>query len=122
MIEVLFRSPAATAIEDRIFARDETLHVPHLLDLEVIQVLRRYVRAREISAARGGEMLLDLADMPLTRYAHHPHLPRIWDLRDSATAYDAVYIALAEALDAPLITCDSRMASIRGHGALIELL
>jgi predicted nucleic acid-binding protein len=93
-----------------IFAANETLHAPHLIDLEVAQVLRRYVRSAAISADRGGEALSDLADFPLTRYPHFVLLTRIWQLRDGLTAYDAAYLALAEALDAPLITRDRALA------------
>jgi predicted nucleic acid-binding protein len=89
-----------------IFAPNETLHAPHLIDLEVAQVLRRYVRSGVISPERGAEALTDLFDFPLTRYPHFVLLPRIWQMRHALTAYDAAYLALAEALDAPLATRD----------------
>jgi predicted nucleic acid-binding protein len=95
-----------------IFAANETLHAPHLIDLEVAQVLRRYVRAAIISAERGTEALDDLVDFPLTRYPHFVLLTRIWQMRHGLTAYDAAYLALAEALDAPLITRDRAMAGV----------
>lgn len=93
-----------------IFAANETLHAPHLIDLEIAQVLRRYVRTSVISADRGAEALTDLVDFPLTRYPHQVLLFRIWQMRHGLTAYDAAYLALAEALDAPLITRDRAMA------------
>jgi predicted nucleic acid-binding protein len=96
-------------------APDETLHAPHLIDLEIAQVLRRYVAAGTISAERGAEALADLADFPLTRYPHFVLLTRIWQMRHSLTAYDAAYLALAEALDAPLITRDRALARARAH-------
>jgi predicted nucleic acid-binding protein len=98
-----------------IFASNETLHAPHLIDLEIAQVLRRYVAAAAISAERGAEALADLADFPLTRYPHVILLTRIWQMRHSLTAYDAAYLALAEALDAPLITRDRALARASSH-------
>lgn len=86
------------------------MHAPHLIDLEVAQVLRRYVRSSVVSAERGAEALGDLVDFPLTRYAHYILLNRIWQMRDGLTAYDAAYLALAEALDAPLVTRDRALA------------
>jgi predicted nucleic acid-binding protein len=93
-----------------IFAANETLHAPHLIDLEIAQVLRRYVRSTVITAERGAEALSDLVDFPLTRYPHFVLLTRIWEMRHDLTAYDAAYLALAEALDARLITRDRALA------------
>jgi predicted nucleic acid-binding protein len=121
LIEALLRTSAAAAVEARLFALGETLHAPHLLDVEVAQVIRRYAASGEIDAARGRQALDDLADFPLRRYPHDLLLPRIWGLRDNLTAYDAAYVALAEALDAPLLTRDRRLAAAAGHRARIEL-
>ena len=93
-----------------IFAANETLHAPHLIDLEIAQVLRRYVRSAVVTAERGAEALSDLIDFPLTRYPHFVLLTRIWEMRHDLTAYDAAYLALAEALDARLITRDRALA------------
>lgn len=122
LLEALLRTPAAKTIEDRLFAPGQTLHAPHLLDVEVAQVIRRYAASGEIDAERGRLALADLADLPLRRYPHDFLLPRIWDLRNNLMAYDAAYVALAEALDAPLLTRDRRLAAAAGHHARIELV
>jgi predicted nucleic acid-binding protein len=121
VIEVLLQTPLASSINRRVFDRHETLHAPHLLDLEVVQVLRRYCLAGDLSEQRGLEAIQDLMDFPLTRYPHEPFLERIWELRSNVSAYDAAYLALAEALNAPLLTCDRALASSPGHSAQIEL-
>lgn len=122
LLEVLLRTPASKAVEGRLFAPGQTLHAPHLLDVEVAQVIRRYVANGEVHAERGRMALADLADFPLRRYPHDFLLPRIWDLRDNLTAYDAAYVALAEALEAPLLTRDRRLATAAGHRAKIDLI
>ena len=98
-----------------IFSANETLHAPHLIDLEIAQVLRRYVRTAIISVDRGAEALNDLIDFPLTRYPHFVLLTRIWQMRHGLTAYDAAYLALAEALNAPLVTRDHALARARSQ-------
>lgn len=120
-IEWLLTTPAGLAIEARIFARGETLHAPHLIDLEVSQVVKRYVTDRIISATRGEEALADLADLRLHRYPHTPFLRRIWQLRRNLSAYDASYVALSESLAATLLTRDRKIASAPGHRARVEL-
>ena len=101
---------------------DRDLHAPHLLDLEIVSALRRLNRSRRLSADRARDALTDLSDLNLTRYPHELLLPRIWQLRENLTAYDAAYVALAEALEAPLLTADARLARSSGHRAAIELL
>jgi predicted nucleic acid-binding protein len=122
LIEVLLRTPAAIAVEKWLFDPRQTLHAPHLLDVEVAQVVRRYAAKGEIDGERGRAALADLSDFPLRRYPHEFLLPRVWDLRNNLTAYDAVYIALAEVLDAPLLTRDHRLAAAAGHHARVELV
>jgi predicted nucleic acid-binding protein len=122
LLEVLLNTSAAAGIANRLFADDETLHAPHLLDLEIAQVLRRYTAAGEMDPRRGQQALDDLADLPLVRYPHDLFLPRIWELRDNLTAYDAAYVALAEALAAPLLTRDAALASRGVHRARVDLM
>jgi len=122
VLELLLNTRAAAKVSERIFATGETLHAPHLIDLEVAQVLRRYAGIGELSAERGTDALEDLADLPLNRYPHNLFLPRIWELRGNLTAYDAAYVALAEALGAPLVTRDRALARAGGHAARIELV
>jgi predicted nucleic acid-binding protein len=122
LLEALLRTPAADAVDDRLFARRETLHAPHLIDVEIAHVVRRYAAAGQIDSERGRAALTDLADLRLQRYPHDLLLPRIWDLRANLSAYDAAYVALAEALDAPLVTRDRRLAATAGHHARIELV
>jgi len=88
----------------------------------VAQVLRRHEAVGKISPERAEEALLDLGDIPITRYPHSFLLPRVWELRNNLSAYDAVYVALSEVLEATLITSDARMAASPGHRAKIELI
>ncbi|MEO8716569.1 MAG: type II toxin-antitoxin system VapC family toxin [Acetobacteraceae bacterium] len=122
LLEALLRTPAAQAVEKWLLNPQHTLHAPHLLDVEVAQVIRRYAAKGEIDSERGRTALADLADFPFHRYPHDFLLPRVWELRDNLTAYDAVYVALAEVLDAPLLTRDQRLATAAGHHARIELV
>ena len=121
-IEWLLQSPTGIKIDKRILSPSESLHAPHLLDIEVAQVLRRYVREKMITAQRGQEALEDFAGLPLERYPHDFLIPRVWALRATLTAYDAVYVALAELLDARLLTCDRKIASASGHSANVEVI
>jgi predicted nucleic acid-binding protein len=122
LLEVLLNTSASGRVTARIFADNDTLHVPHLLDLEVAQVLRRYTISGQMTAERSEQALEDLVDLPLNRYPHDVFLFRIWALRRNLTAYDAAYVALAEALNAPLITRDAALARASGHRARIEVI
>jgi predicted nucleic acid-binding protein len=104
----------------RHLARATEVAAPQLLDLEVASAVRRRALAGEVSAARGRIALVDLAVMSLRRYPATALLERIWQLRGASTAYDAAYIALAEALRAPLVTTDARLGRSAGHRAVIE--
>lgn len=122
VLEVLLQTRGAPVVTERLFRPGESLAAPHLIDVEIAQVLRRYHAAGVLDNTRGQEALADLADLPLTRYSHVVLLPRMWELRHNLTAYDAAYVALAEALGAPLVTRDARLAAAPGHGAVIECL
>ena len=122
LLEFLLQTSLGARIEERLFRTDDELHVPHLADVEIVQGLRRLVRTGELSADRAGEAIADLIDLDLHRHAHVDLLGRAWKLRDNVSAYDAMYVALAEAIDAPLITCDIPLAKARGRRALIELI
>ena len=108
-------------MEERLCDVGDTLHAPHLIDIEVAQVLRCYAAAGQIEPGRCREALGDLSDFPLHRYPYDVLLPRVWELRHNLTAY-AVYVALAEVLDAPLLTRDRRLAAAAGHRARVDLV
>ena len=120
-VDWLLQTPSGQRIENRIYSRNETLHTPHLLDLEVTQVLRRLVRQGVVPVHRADEAVRDLLDLRITRYPAFVLLPRIWQLRHNFSAYDAAYIVLAETLGAALVTRDARLASASGHAAPVEL-
>jgi predicted nucleic acid-binding protein len=111
---------AAERIAKRI-STGEAMHAPYLLDIEVAHALRRYALRGALSPARGAEALTDVSELRLWRYPHLPLLPRIWELRGNLSAFDAAYVALAEALDAPLVTSDASLSRAPGHRAQIEV-
>lgn len=121
VLEVLLQTDRGRRVEGRLFG-GQVLSAPHLLDLEVAQVLRRHTGRGTLDASRGEGALRDFQDLRIERYPHHLFLGRIWSLRDNATAYDAAYLALAEALDAPLLTTDRKLAQVPGHGAVVEVV
>ena len=120
-VDWLLQTPAGRSIDKRIYSRNETLHAPHLLDLEVTQVLRRLALQAVVSIHRADEAVRDLLDLRITRYPHLVLLPRVWQLRHNLSAYDAAYIVLAEKVGAALVTRDARLASASGHAATVEL-
>lgn len=122
VLELLLRTAAADSIEERVLGSGETLHAPHLLDVEVAQVLRRYAARGEISPARGRRAIEVLTLFPVTRYPHEPLLPRIWALRANLTAFDAAYVALAEGLGARLLTRDEKLANAPAARGVTELI
>jgi predicted nucleic acid-binding protein len=122
MTELLLQTPLGSRVETRLFRDGDDLHAPHLLDVEVAQALRRLVRSGDVPAPRAAEAVEDLALFDLQRHGHVDLLDRVWQLRDNVTAYDGVYVALAEALDASLVTCDGPLGGAAGHRARIEVM
>lgn len=122
VLDLLLQTERAEAIAALALAPDQRLHAPHLLDIEVTQVLRRFVQHKSLSPDRARTALKDYADLSIERHVQTPLLPRVFELRDSLTAYDGVYVALAEALAAPLLTCDARLARSHGHRANVTLI
>jgi predicted nucleic acid-binding protein len=120
-VDWLLQTAAGQSIEKRIYSRNETLHAPHLFDLEVTQVLRHLVWQGVVSVNRAADAVRDLLDLRVSRYPHLVFLPRIWQLRHNLSAYDAAYIVLAETLGAVLVTRDARLASASDHAAPVEL-
>ena len=122
LLEFLLQTALGARVEARLFRDDAELHVPHLVDVEIMQAVRRFVRTGDVSVVRARAMVGDLIDLDLHRHAHVDFLRRAWALRDNVTAYDAMYVSLAEALDAPLVTCDEPLAAAPGHAARIEVI
>ena len=119
--ELVSLTPLGLEIEARV-VEESPPHAPHLLDIDVASSLRRHCALGACSRERAREALLDLNRMPLIRHPHHPLLPRIWELRQNFTAYDACYLALAEALNATLLTCDRALASARLFQGEVEVI
>jgi predicted nucleic acid-binding protein len=122
VLELLLRTEKGVRVQERMLDSGESLHAPHLIDIEVSQTLRRLVILKEITAARAKQALEDHVALHIKRAEHKDLLEPVWSLRDSITAYDAAYVVLAEMLDCPLITCDAKLARSHGHKERIELI
>ncbi|HEU4866493.1 MAG TPA: type II toxin-antitoxin system VapC family toxin [Actinomycetota bacterium] len=120
VLSALIARPPMSELVDRL-AGDSDLHAPHLIDIEILHALRRLAAGSQLSEDRATDALRDFGELTIVRYPHQPLAGRIWELRHNLTAYDAAFVALAEALGASLITCDSRLAGAPGHSARIEL-
>ena len=120
VVDVIVQERADPILTERL-RRDRHLHAPHLVDVEVTHALRRLVASGELSSDRASDARVDAAELPIRRYPHLPLLQRAWELRNTLSVYDAVYVALAELLEAPLVTCDAHLADAPGHDARIEL-
>ena len=113
-VELLLQTPRAVPLTADLLISQTDLHAPHLIDVEVLQILRRLCARGELSDTRAKEAAIDLADLALVRHSHDLLLSRAWDLRSNLTLYDGVYVALAELLEAPLWTLDQRIAGAPG--------
>lgn len=122
LVELLLGTDAGRRVAVRIADPAIALHVPHLADVEVTQALRRYAREGAIDSDTAAAALDNLRSLDLERHAHEPLLERIWALRDNLTAYDAAYVALAEALEGKVLTCDGRLARAPGLSRRVELV
>ena len=122
LLEFLLQTSIGGRVEARLFRDEEELHAPHLVDVEVVQGLRHLVRMGEVSSGRAEQAVADLTDLDLHRHAHVDLLGRIWKLRENISAYDATYVALAEAIDAPMVTCDGPLSKALGNHARIEVV
>lgn len=122
IIELLLRTPRATQVAARLAAPGDTIHAPHLIDLEVASALRSMEARKLLTTADATKAVGDLLAIPLMRYPHDALLARTWALRGNLTAYDAAYVALAERLAAPLVTCDAQLAAAPGLRVTIELI
>ena len=122
LVELLLWTKTGREIAELVADPRRSLHVPHLVDLEIAQALRRMVRSRSLDARAAAEALETLALLDLERHGHEPLLGRVWALRDNLTAYDAVYVALAEALECRVLTCDARLAQAPGLSRRVQLV
>jgi predicted nucleic acid-binding protein len=122
LLEFLLQTPVGARVEARLFRGEDEFHAPHLVDVEVSQGLRRLVRSGEVSPGRAADAIADLVDLDIHRHAHVDLLARAWALRENVTAYDAMYVALAEALEATLVTCDGGLAKAPARRARVEVV
>jgi predicted nucleic acid-binding protein len=119
VVELLTNGPLAQSIRRDLAERREAYIVPHLLDVEVASALRHISARQRVDTHRSAQFLAALAALPAERYGHTPLLNRIWELRHNFTAYDAAYIALAEATGSVLYTADAKLS--KGHRATVAL-
>ena len=121
-LELLLNTATGKLIAGEIISRETTLHAPHLIDLEIVQVLRRYVLMSEIPETRAMTAINHWLGLDVTRYPHEPFIAAIWQYRNNLTAYDAAYAALAKILDASLITCDRALADATESDGTIKVI
>lgn len=121
-LDIAIATPAGADLRDRLSDDRRALAAPEVIELEVLQTLRRLTRGGHLELSRAAEAIRIFTALEIERFSHRPIGPRIWALRENLTAYDAAYFALAELLDAPLWTRDGKFRSVPGHGVRIEVL
>lgn len=122
VVELLLHTAAGQAVAARLADPAIGVHVPHLVDVEVVQALRRLASLGELTAVEAETAIDDLRSLDLQRHAHEPLLGRVWELRQNLSAYDAVYVALAEVLETRMLTCDGRLARAPRLANRVELI
>jgi predicted nucleic acid-binding protein len=116
---LLGRAPALEALAEALAGREQQpLHAPELIELETVNALRRLTLMGRVTEQRAGEAVADLGEVRMVRHPHAPLRARVWELRDELTAYDAAYLALAEALDDPLLLTGDRGLARQARAAL----
>ena len=123
--ELLLGRPAGDSVARHVADLGSALHAPHLVDVEVLSALRRLVTSGQATVARAEEAIADLLDLPIERYPHDILVPRVWQLRENFSAYDASYVSLAEALadePVPLLTADARLARVAEDHADVRVV
>ena len=121
-IEFLLNTTRGRKVGARLVDAAEVVHAPHLIDIEIAHVLRRYVLGGTFDEGHAARTLRRWRQLDVERYPHEPFLDRVWGLRDNVTAYDAIYVALAETLGELLVTADRRLAGSPGLNVRVELV
>ena len=121
-VELLLNTARGAGLGERLAADAEVVHAPHLIDVEIAQVLRRYVLGGTLGERRAAQALAHWRQLDVERYPHEPFLDRVWGLRNNVSAYDALYVALAEVLDESLVTGDRKLAAAPGLNVRVELV
>lgn len=122
LIPALIDDGGDGALAREVMEADGDLHAPYLLDVEVVSALRKLTRGQVLTASRAERAIEDYDDVAMTRYAHLGLVPRIWQLRDNLSSYDATYAALAEALGCTLLTADAKLAGASGVRCTVRLI
>ena len=122
VLDMVLAAPRAEVLRDRLFSGDVIWHAPHFVDLEVLSILRKTLLSGEMDEERAARAVHVFATFPIERHAHDSYIARIWALRRNFTSYDASYVALAEALSAPLITSDAPLARAAAKFVDVELV